>query len=132
MVLVDERSDVLQDLQMPLAHLRIAPAQVGRLVLALQRRTNNVAEYCGLIIGLEVALWTWCMVPVLLECCLSNSGVHCGNSCKLWHWDCAGSSAAGHQAPEHSRRQQTGCQAGGARLCLLHTMAPVQHTATMS
>ncbi len=31
-----------------------APVQVGRLVLALQRQTNNVAEYCGLIIGLEV------------------------------------------------------------------------------
>jgi ribonuclease HI len=31
-----------------------AAVQVGRLVLALQRQTNNVAEYCGLIIGLEV------------------------------------------------------------------------------
>lgn len=28
--------------------------QVGSLVLALQQQTNNVAEYCGLIIGLEV------------------------------------------------------------------------------
>lgn len=30
--------------------------EVGSLVLALQRQTNNVAEYCGLIVGLEAAV----------------------------------------------------------------------------
>ena len=38
--------------------------QVGRLVLALQRQTNNVAEYCGLIIGLEVTLLD-CRTPAV-------------------------------------------------------------------
>ena len=47
-----------------------APAlwgQVGRLVLALQSQTNNVAEYGGLIIGLEARppspLWRSCGLP---------------------------------------------------------------------
>lgn len=39
----------------------LACAQVGSLVLPLQRQTNNVAEYCGLIVGLEVRLpWHCC------------------------------------------------------------------------
>ena len=107
-----------------------APVQVGRLVLALQRQTNNVAEYCGLIIGLEVI-----GLVLVHRCADANETCYFQQSpavsclCMLdgisisisGHLVLAGGGAAGHQAPEHRGRQQACSPAGACLRDSIHT-----------